>query len=192
LTAALAIAIAALLASHSGSAVAESAANPARQPLEMHRSHAGTGDGTGWFSAVSTNGGFKVSLPATFNDFTIRVDDPNIGELVTDSLGTEIEGAKVLISLLHGTEKSKAVTLDGMIANLKAAPMGPDIASVEKASIDGLPAVSLTVKGKERMAYLRYLIDGKDLYFVSVECLVSLETKCDAVRDKVYATFSRK
>jgi hypothetical protein len=39
--------------------------------LKMHRTATGEPDGDGWCSAASTEGGFSVSLPNRFNDFTI-------------------------------------------------------------------------------------------------------------------------
>jgi hypothetical protein len=188
---AFAVVVASLLASRT--ACAENASQPAKPPLEMYRTAAGTDDGTGWFAAQSTPSGFKVMMPARFNDFTIRADDPNIGELVTDSLGTELpDGIKVMVARMIGTEKSRVADLDGLIANLKSAPMGQDIKTADKGTLDGLPLLSVYVQGTERLAHIRYLVDGKDLYFISVECLASVKDRCDAIKEKVYATFARR
>ncbi len=174
-------------------ALAEEAAPDTKPPLEMRRTAAGTDDGSGWYAAQSEPGRFKVTLPAKFNDFTIRATDPNIGELVTDSLSTDMpEGIKVLVSRMKGTERSQVANLDGLIANLKAAPLGPDIVSADKGTLDGLPLLSVYVEGTERLAHIRYLVAGKDLYFISIECLSAVKQRCLSIKDKVYATFARQ
>lgn len=168
--------------------------SPDAQPaMEVHHTAAGTDDGTGWFAAVSTHGGFKVALPAKFNDYTIRTDDPNMGEVITDVLGAErTDGLRVQISETHGTPKSAAADLDSLLAGLKAnAPEGQSIVASDKGTVGALSALSVTAEGAGGLAYIRYLTDGKDLYFISVECLSSMKTECEAVRDKVYATFVR-
>ncbi len=123
------LALAAVVAASFAPAHAEDSENQST-PLEMHRAGAGTDDGTGWYVAESTLGNFTVSLPGPFNDYTIRVEDPNIGLLVTNNVGFKLpDGFQVLVSKMIGTEKSNVIVLDGMLDKLTQGPMGKDIAA---------------------------------------------------------------
>ena len=74
-------------------AMAMATACAASQPsLVMHRQLAGEAGEDGWYLARSTRGGFSVSLPAQFNDFSIpasRQDNGHLAEL--DVVGTKIQ-----------------------------------------------------------------------------------------------------
>ena len=186
------LAIVVVLASLAQPLRAESAANPGTSPLEMHRIAAGTDDGTGWYTAASTLGGFVVSLPGPFNDYTIRVDDPKIGWYVTNNVGFKLpDGFEVMVSKMNGTEKSKAPDLENLLAILKSKSMGKDIVASNKTTIDGLPAMDVTVKGPDHSGYLAYLVEGKSLYSVAVDCPVAMAETCSEIRDKMLATFKR-
>ncbi len=156
----------------------------------MHRTAAGIDDGTGWFAAASTLGNFSVSLPGPFNDYTIRVEDPKIGWYLTNNVGFKRpDGFEVMVSKMNGTEKSNALDLDNLLTILKSKPMGKDIVASKKTTIDGLPALDVTVKGPDQFAYLAYLVEGKSLYSVAVNCPVAMAEKCGEIRDKMLATF---
>ena len=173
-------------------AAAENATNPAPSPVEMHRKAAGTDDGSGWYPAVSTLGNFSVSLPGPFNDYTIRVEDPKIGWYVTNNVGFKLpDGFEVLVSKTNGTEKSNALDFDNLLAILKSKPMGKDIIGNQKTIIDGLPAMTVTVKGSDQTAYFAYLIEGKSLYTLAVDCPIAVAGMCSEIRDKMLATFKR-
>jgi hypothetical protein len=181
-------AVAAFASSH----VFADAAKNSASPIEMHRTAAGTDDGTGWYSAVSTLGKFSVLLPAPFNDYTIRIEDPNIGLYVTNTVGFKSsDGFEVMVSKMNGTEKSKEVDLDGLLVGLKSKPMGKDIAASQKTTINGLPALDVMVKSSERAAHMIYLVDGKTLYTVAVDCPLAMAAMCIEIKDKMLATFKR-
>lgn len=68
------------------------ACTSAEASLVMHRKLAGEADTTGWYPARSTNGGFSVSLPAQFNDFTVPASKLTNGyEAEIDVVGTQIK-----------------------------------------------------------------------------------------------------
>lgn len=69
-----------------------SACTSAEASLVMHRKLAGEADAGGWYPARSTQGGFAVSLPAQFNDFTVpasRLENGYQAEI--DVVGTQIK-----------------------------------------------------------------------------------------------------
>ena len=181
-----------MIAALTSSAAAEDTSKPAPSPLEMHRVAAGTDDGTGWYTAASTLGRFVVSLPGPFNDYTIRVEDPKIGWYVTNNVGFKRpDGFEVMVSKMNGTEKSNALDLDNLLTMLKSKSMGKDIVASKKTTIDGLPAMDVTVKGPDESAFLAYLVEGKSLYSVAVDCPVAMAEMCSEIRAKMLATFKR-
>lgn len=158
----------------------------------MHRVGAGTDDGTGWFFAKSTLGGFSVSLPGAFNDYTVRVQDANIGLVVTNIVGFKTsDGFEVLVSLFNGTEKSNPIDLNKFAPMLKSKFSGSEVVSRERAAIDGLPAINVTMTGTEQNSYISYLVEGKSFYTVSVACPVANAEQCSEIHAKIIATFKR-
>src|SRR5687768_14808922 len=68
------------------------ACTSAAASLVMHRKMAGEAGADGWYPARSTKGGFAVSLPAQFNDFTMtasKLDNGYTAEV--DVVGTQIQ-----------------------------------------------------------------------------------------------------
>lgn len=68
------------------------ACTSAEASLVMHHKLAGEADASGWYLARSTKGGFVVSLPAQFNDFTVtasKLDNGYTAEI--DVVGTQIK-----------------------------------------------------------------------------------------------------
>jgi hypothetical protein len=68
------------------------ACTSAEASLAMHRKLAGEAGADGWYLAKSTKGGFSVSLPAQFNDFTVTASKLDNGyEAEIDVVGTQIQ-----------------------------------------------------------------------------------------------------
>ncbi|MEQ1653140.1 MAG: hypothetical protein ABL897_11680 [Hyphomicrobium sp.] len=187
-----ALSLAATAALFLASAKADDAVKPPPSPLEMHRRAAGTDDGSGWYPAVSTLGKFSVLLPGPFNDYTIRVEDPNIGWYVTNNVGFKLpDGFEVMVSKMNGTEKSNVPDLDNLLAIIKSKSMGKDIVESKKTMIDGLPAMNVTVKGTVHSGYFSYLVEGRSLYTVAVDCPGAMAETCSEIRDKMLVSFKR-
>ncbi|BDG01348.1 hypothetical protein [Anaeromyxobacter oryzae] len=64
---------------------------PAAQGLEMHRQGAGEPDASGWSDARSTHGGFSVSVPGKFNDFSVHDRAADGTALVAHVVGTRTQ-----------------------------------------------------------------------------------------------------
>lgn len=74
------------------SALLAAACTSAEASPVMHRKLAGEADASGWYPARSTKGGFAVSLPAQFNDFTVTASRLDNGyEAEIDVVGTQIK-----------------------------------------------------------------------------------------------------
>src|SRR5260221_396832 len=91
---------------------------PAAAQVEMHRTAAVADDGTGWHRAVSTKGAFSVRVPMPFNDVTTRVNDANVGEFATHTIGgTNPKGIKITASEMPITPRMKDPNLEGILAS---------------------------------------------------------------------------
>lgn len=73
---------------------------PGQLEPEMHRQDAGEAGADGWYEAASTNGGYRVEMPATFDDYEIA---PGDGE-VLHVLQASHNGIRYLAQCAEGGE----------------------------------------------------------------------------------------
>ena len=87
----------------------------------MHRLAAGDLDASGWCLATSTEGGFSVSLPHVFNDFTMTSKAVDGVEVKIFAVGTLDErGVKFSALAVHrADDKFKDDPLEGMAADFE-------------------------------------------------------------------------
>lgn len=132
-------------------------ADPAKSPsagtpgTTVHRETAGTPDAEGWFEAVSTNGKFRVLVPAPFNDVQ---DDGKTEEgkpLVTHTIGAvDAAGARYTTTCFVG---GKAVSLPDLQKKFSRGVV------TERRPIDhhGMKGFHITTTVRGRSAVMRVL-----------------------------------
>ncbi|MFD1331965.1 hypothetical protein ACFQ4O_08120 [Methylopila musalis] len=121
-----AIALAALALCGAGRASAEAA----KPRVEVHRSQAGEKNAEGWYPATSTRGRFSGLSPIPFNDYTITIEDPNVGALTLHGVGSKsADGMEFGTIETVRTARQKDVDLRGVIAQVarKQGAAAPDI-----------------------------------------------------------------
>ncbi|MDO9417235.1 hypothetical protein [Pararhizobium sp.] len=114
---------------------------------EMHQQANQTPAADGTYPARSTKGHFSVVMPIPFNDFTVRTEDPNIGELVMHMIGAKTtDGFEISANEMVRTPRSKDPDLAVMVGGL-AKQLGA-----------GVPDVPVETAGDE--AFISTVLDG--------------------------------
>jgi hypothetical protein len=131
--------------------------------FDMHRTGAGTPGADGWTEATSSQGGFSVRLPCSFNDFTFA---PASGDVVrTDALGCGAGGVKYAATRLQYRDSALATqTFDGFAA----ADKWPN-STIERNDYRGLASISHRFEDSTRCGLMRVVNVGDTNLLLSVE-----------------------
>jgi hypothetical protein len=146
----------------------------------MHRVQAGEPDGSGWYPANSTEGGFRVHLPRPFNDFTMHAKGEDGVEGKTFCVGTVTPTGTKFAALA-------ARRLDG---KLNEDPVASVVATFEKqgalkekrpVTVAGLAGIELGVESQASGALIRVFKTQGTVYQLIVEWFPP--TKLEQVQD---------
>ena len=136
--------------------------------MTMHRVQAGEADASGWMVAASTRGGFSVSLPLKFNDFTVAESDPKAAVLHTHVVGSRSqEGIKFSASRLvyrKGAESAKHY-----FSRFEKGHVGAKPERLESLRIGERRAVDLVLRSASTVAYQRVVLLESDLLLLVLE-----------------------
>lgn len=139
----------------------------------MHRQQAGDLDESGWCHAGSTEGGFSVSLPNLFNDFTITAKAEDGVEGKTFVVGTQdkrlVKFSAVAIRRLDGKFKSDPV--DGVVAHFEKQG---GLKEKRRVSLGKMKGVELRVASGSSLAVIRLYKGPATLYELIVEAPSSI------------------
>lgn len=137
--------------------------------MTMHRIQAGEPDASGWMAAASTEGGFSVRLPLTFNDFTIAENDPAVPVLRTFTVGTKSqEGIKfTAMRIVYRTGRDRAKYFFSRFE--KGQDLGSAPERVTPHNIGKRRALDLVLRRTSDVAYQRVVMLETDLLLMIVE-----------------------
>lgn len=121
----------------------------------IHRQWVTQTDAAGHYPAQSTEGDFSITSPIPFNDYTIRVDDPNIGEIVLHGIGSKSEdGFEFGAIQTRLSERSKDADLDNLIRKT-ASRQHAHLVTLERKKLNGEEIVLSRLKSASRNAFMR-------------------------------------
>jgi hypothetical protein len=169
-------------------ALAVSAIAQAEPKLEMHRVGVKSDDGSGWNTAISTNGSFAVLMPIPFNDFTTR--DAATGETSYVIGGKSTEGIK--FSVVEIVPGGKSLPELASIPQAMAATAGNKVSDVTRGSKDGADVLSLTVINAKSTLYMRYIQLRGARYLLSIELPNAHRELVSGFKDKFFESFKLK
>ena len=159
---------------------------------EVHRKSVDALDTAGWQSAVSTKGHFSVSVPVTFNDFTIRAADENIGEMVVHVIGGQSdEGVKFTVTETPFTPRMKNPDIGKLATDFGNKP-GAKIFDIAQDSKDGAESVSFSVTGPASSAYMQVIKTENALYNLTLEFPNAKRSKAMQVKSAFFDSFKLK
>lgn len=169
-------------------AIALSAVTHAEPKLEMHRVGVKADDGSGWNTAISTDGSFAVLMPIPFNDFTTR--DAATGETSYVIGGKSTEGIKfVALELAPGGKPPPDLA---SIPQAMAATAGNKVSDVTRSSKDGADVLSLTVVTPEVTLYMRGIQLQGVRYLLSIELPNAHRELVAKFKDRFFDSFKLK
>jgi hypothetical protein len=170
-------------------ALALSAIAQAEPKLEMHRTGVKTDDGSGWNSAISTDGSFAVQIPIPFNDFTTR--DAATGETSYVVGGKSTEGIK-FVALEVILPRGKPPPDLAAIPQTLAATAGNKVSDVTRSSKDDADVLSLTVVNAKSTLYMRAIQLHGARYLLSIELPNASRELVAQFKDKFFESFKLK
>ena len=178
-----------LLALPLASAVPSIAASPT---TEIHRKSVDALDTAGWQPAVSTKGQFSVRLPVAFNDFTIRTEDKNIGEMVVHVIGGRSdEGVKFTVTETPFTPRMNESDISRLAADFGNEP-GTKVFDIARDFKDGAERVSFLVTGPASSAYMQVIKTKTALYNLTLEFPNAKRSKVMPVKGAFFNSFTLK
>lgn len=169
-------------------AIALSAVTHAEPKLEMHRVGVKADDGSGWNTAISTDGSFAVLMPIPFNDFTTR--DAATGETSYVIGGKSTEGIKFVA--LELVPSGKPPPDLASIPQAMAATAGNKVSDVTRSSKDGADVLSLTVVTPEVTLYMRGIQLQGVRYLLSIELPNAHRELVAKFKDRFFDSFKLK
>ena len=169
-------------------ALALSAVARAEPKLEMHRVGVKTDDGSGWNTAISTDGSFAVLMPIPFNDFTTR--DAATGETSYVIGGKSTEGIKfVALEILPG---GKPLPDLASIPQTLAATAGNTVSDVMRSSKDDADVLSFMVVNARVTLYMRCIQLRGGRYLLSIELPNAHRGLVAEFKDRFFRSFKLK
>jgi hypothetical protein len=178
-----------LLALPSGSAGPAIAAPPT---TEIHRKSVDALDTAGWQPAVSTKGQFSVRVPVAFNDFTIRGEDENIGEMVVHVIGGRSdEGVRFTVTETPFTPRMNNLDIGELPAGFGKKP-GTKVSDIAQDSRDGAERVSFSVTGPASSAYMQVIKTQSALYNLTLEFPNAKRSRAMQVKAAFFDSFRLK
>jgi len=134
----------------------------------MHRVQATPKDSTGWYLAESTDGLFSVLIPIPFNDFTVTDDDPNVGKIITCTVGAKsAEGVKFSATKSPIIKGRSPTALDALPQQFQKP--GQTVSDIDTSLYADYPSISFSVKGAQTGAYMRYVMTPQSIFTVILE-----------------------
>lgn len=135
---------------------------------EIHRSGAGTLDESGWCHATSTGGGFSVSVPNLFNDFTVTTKAEDGVEIKLFVLGTRDERMVKFVALgIHRSDGSfQGDPLEGFAEQFEKQG---DLRDKRPIALGDIPGIELRVANRSSSAVFRLYKGPTTLYQLIVE-----------------------
>jgi hypothetical protein len=134
----------------------------------LHRVQAGEPDKTGWCLAQSTGGGFSVSLPGRFNDFSQNIKAEEGVTISSHTVGmTTLLGVKFTAMVMSRSDgKFKTNSVEDLADGFKK-----EGNQVEKRSVKiaGYAGIEFSVKGKDSSAIFRVFKTRTSVYQMIVE-----------------------
>jgi hypothetical protein len=140
---------------------------PSKTEVEQHRTAAGDLDGTGWYPATSTKGGFSVKLPAKFNDFTILAPTGDGATVTTCVVGTK-DGDRSY-SAFRATRSDGKIQEGSLEAVAERFLKENRLKARRPIAFNGLPGLELEIGDATASATIRCFTDRGTLYQLIVE-----------------------
>ena len=153
----------------------------------MHRTQAGTLDKSGWTSAESTQGAFKVSLPCKFNDFTVEEKDPTSPTEKTFTVGClRTDRSKFSATRVQYRQATAAKTF---FDKNSSATSGPG--EVQGAGRHaGLPFVDRALRDSTQCGFMRFISAPPDNLVMIVEAPASACTGLDSMKERFFRSLA--
>ncbi len=153
--------------------------------MKMHRTQATTRDvsGSGWYYAASTEGSFSALLPIPFNDFTLRVQDPKVGEVTSYAIGSKsAEGLKFSVVETVKTSTTKEPDLD----TFATAMQSPDqtVKGIDRAAYQGIPSVAFEISDPKSGAFIRCINAPQRLFMLILEYPADQRPAADGMQER--------
>jgi hypothetical protein len=142
--------------------------------MVMHRLGAGDLDESGWCHATSTGGGFSVSLPNVFNDFSMTAKAEDGVEVKTFVLATRDERLVkfTVLAMSRPDGKFKGDPLQGLVEKFEEQG---DLKEKRAISLGKMSGIELKVANRSASAVFRLYKDTKTLYQLIVEAPSSIK-----------------
>jgi hypothetical protein len=142
--------------------------------MTMHRFQVGEPDATGWMLAASTEGGFSVRVPLTFNDLTVEESDPNAPMLRLFSVGA-ISQERIKFVATRTTYRKGAESARFFFARAEKGEGLPGLESITLRQVGGRRAVDHVLKRPSDVAFQRTVLLDADLIIMIIESPRNLE-----------------
>jgi hypothetical protein len=168
--------------------LALSAFAQAEPKLEMHRVGVKTDDGSGWNTAISTDGSFAVLMPIPFNDFTTR--DAATGDTTYVIGAKSTEGIKFVAVEIK--PNGKPLPDLASIPQGFAATAGNKVSDVTRRSEDGADVLSLMVVNAKVTLYMRCIQLRGGRYVMSIELPNAHRELVAEFKDRFFESFKLK
>jgi hypothetical protein len=141
--------------------------------MVMHRLGAGDPDASGWYLATSTEGGFSVSLPKVFNDFTMTSKAVDGVEIKIHAVGTlDARGVKFSAMVVRRADgKFKDDPLEGQAAGFEKQG---SLKQKRAVALGAMKGIELRVANDSSTAVIRLYTAPTMLYQLIVEAPASL------------------
>jgi hypothetical protein len=141
--------------------------------MAMHRRAAGDRDESGWCRATSTGGGFSVSLPNVFNDFTITAKAEDGGDIKTFAVGTQDERLVkfTALAVTRSDGKFKSDPLEGFAEKFEKQG---DLQEQRFVSLGEMKGIEVKIANRSSSAVVRLYKAPTTLYQLIVEAPSSI------------------
>ena len=136
--------------------------------VKVHRTQAGTKDESGWYQAASTEGDFTVSVPIPFNDFTVTVHDPKLGDVRTYGVGGKsAEGFEFSAAETPFVERMKHPTPSSMLDSFRQ--NGKRLEDAETNDFHSMPSCTFTGYENGMVVFARCVLAPHDFVFLQLK-----------------------
>lgn len=144
---------------------------PARKAgveVVTHRTAAGDPDESEWYPAVSTDGGYSVSLPNAFNDFTMTMTETGGGQTTACVVAARTPGRDVysVVAFLNPPASLRGKSYEALAQEFEQRGFTVKTRGV---TLDGVQGIEIQASSSRASGITRTFRTSTALYQISVE-----------------------
>lgn len=149
-------------------------------------------DASGWYPAVSTSGSFITKLPCPFNDYTLQLQDPKVGLLVTYCIGAiSADGCGFGVMETLNSEKMELKDFDALVNGFKE-NTSLKVTNVNKSTYIGHPTLSFEIVGPNSGTFLRYIKGPVSHFTIVLKYPNGFRDRAAKVKTRFFDSFKLK